>query len=152
MGTSTLTAGGVYVWKIQNAGPYSSLYDAIKNTGLSSTGTGKQDLLAVNGNLTWTSPVIDIVGLTGNGFDPNMAYSWTLATFGGTGSVTNPGFQVDGLAALASQFNLSVTGGAVILNYSPVPEPSCVLLLAAAGAGAVGLLRRRSGRRVNRAL
>src|SRR5262245_34595361 len=81
-----------------------------------------------------------------------MAYSWTLATFGGTGSVTNPSFRVDGLAALASQFNLSVTGGAVILNYSPVPEPSCVLLLAAAGAGAVGLLRRRSGRRVNRAL
>jgi hypothetical protein len=41
VGTSTLTASGVYVWKIQNAGPDNSLYDAIKNTGLSSTGTGK---------------------------------------------------------------------------------------------------------------
>ncbi len=88
-------------------------------------------------------------------FDPTQAYHWTLLT--ATGGITNfnaNDFQInlstsDGTSFLNStgvgQFYVTSTGNTLELNFSPVPEPSTVMLMAS-GLCAVGAAFRRRRR------
>ncbi|CAN5546320.1 hypothetical protein BH11PLA2_BH11PLA2_25410 [soil metagenome] len=126
--TSTITSGGIYLWKVQNAGP-NGTFAAINNTATSSTGSGVQDALTVTGNLNWASPKISIVGLTGNGFDNTKAYSWRLGTYGGTGSITSPTFLTTNFPAFSGNvFTVSTISNTIVLNYNPISEPSVLIL------------------------
>jgi hypothetical protein len=131
VGTSTINSGGIYRWKIADAGPNAPIYSAIANTATSSTGSGYQDTITVQGNLNWTNPVIEIVGLAGNGFDNTKAYSWAIATYNGTtGTVTNPSFTTSGLSPGSGSFDLTVVSNTVVVNFNPVPEPTSALAVA----------------------
>ena len=88
-------------------------------------------------------------------FDPTQAYHWTLLT--ATGGITNfnaNDFQINlstgnGTSFLNSigtgQFYVTSTGNTLELNFSPVPEPSTVMLMAS-GLCAVGAALRRRRR------
>ena len=88
-------------------------------------------------------------------FDPTQAYHWTLLT--ATGGITNfnaNDFQINlstenGTSFLNStgvgQFYVTSTGNTLELNFSPVPEPSTVMLMAS-GLCAVGAAFRRRRR------
>src|SRR5205823_1467685 len=75
-----------------------------------------------------------------------QAYSYQVARVAGQNlsslNVTDPAlFGTVGFAS--GDFRLSGdSGGAVYLSFTPVPEPGAVLLVAAAGAGLVGVGRR----------
>jgi len=63
-------------------------------------------------------------------------YSWRVATATDTltTGATQPTFNTSGLNTGSGSFFLSGGAGAVILTFSPVPEPGHILLLAAAAA------------------
>jgi hypothetical protein len=151
VGSSTITNGS-FAWKVENAGPNNANFAAINNTATSSTGAGVQDVLSVTGNVVWSNVTIELIGLSGNGFDPTKAYSWRLANYGGTGSVT--GFVVNTTNFSPqpfSQFTISTITNTVILNYNPVPEPGSILTLAGLGGGLLAIWRQRRRAATSRA-
>ena len=78
------------------------------------------------------------------GFSNTQPYSWTLATFTGTASLSGtPTFvPTANLSPSNGVFALAISNGTVYLNFSPVPEPAAVLIVCVAGAGAAGWARR----------
>ncbi len=107
-------------------------------------------------NLVLESESGGIPGLAAN-FDDTIAHQWLIAeTSGGISgfdpdlfSVNTTGF-ANNLGA--GHFYVSQTGNAVDLNYTPTPEPSTLVLLAAGAAGLVGYGSWRRGRKRSLAL
>ena len=118
------------------------------------TAGSQWDLLTISGALTINATagnpfVLDLVSLTtGNAsglltnFDPNTTASWQFVT--ASGGIT--GFSAGAFQYNASQFQNSLSGGHffvsqsgnnLLLNFTPVPEPSTWALL---GVGACLLL------------
>lgn len=114
----------------------------------SSDDPSNQSRLVVNGTLTFTPDMIDIVGLTGLSFDNTKHYSWTVAT-GSTASIsgTQPTFNPVNLAAGGGSFFLSTNGLSVFVSFTPAPEPASILLCCAAAAGVTGYVRRKRAAR-----
>jgi autotransporter-associated beta strand protein len=138
--TVSVNSGGTYRWSVSNVGNSST-------TPGGSSATSTQSELVVNGNVTYTPETIEIVALGGStGFDNMQPYSWRVAT--GTGGVsigsTRPTFSVTGLNTGGGTFFLSSGATGVFVNFAPVPEPACVLVICAAAAGIARLIRRRS--------
>jgi len=140
VGPLTVSGGGAYAWEVAAAGTAGVPHNSAGSDVGAST-----DRIIVTGNLTFTSPEIDIIGLAGNGFNNAQSYSWTIATFTGTGSVTGtPVFvPMSFTPAAGSAFDLATVGSSLILNYTPVPEPASILGVCLAGAGVVGWWRRK---------
>ncbi len=133
----TLGAGGVYNW------------------GMDATGTDLVSVLgSVNITATPTTPFVINVGSFGAvNFNPFVAGSWTLLTANSITGFSSPsqftlntgGFQNMGIG----EFNLSMNGGAtsLMLNFTPVPEPSTyALMLAGLGLTFFASRRRRNRR------
>jgi hypothetical protein len=111
---------------------------------------------SLNVNATAQSPfTIDITGLdslnqigTVANFNNTQTYSWRLLTAqSGINSFTTEKFQLlsnnfQNILGTGS-FWLSQNGNSLYLNFSPVPEPSSVLLVGLAGALAIKLRQRR---------
>ena len=144
LGTSavlTLASGGAYHWQV---------------TDVTNAATG-WDLVAVTGtvNITATSvapfnfKLLTVasegsMGLASN-FDPGANYSWPVLSASSITGFTSPSqFAVDptgflnGTAIGSFNFTLNPDGTKLLLNFTPVPEPSTWVLM---GTGALALLR-----------
>jgi len=141
----TLGTGGIYTFAVENAG------------GVAGT---DYDTVNVSGTLTVTatpgSPFqINLTSFNSSGtlglatFDPTLAYSWTLIS---AGSIS--GFAATDFAINTANFQNSLGGGAfnvllvgndLDLNFTPVPEPSTWLLMAA-GLATLGACAYRTRR------
>jgi hypothetical protein len=143
--SGVLAPGGTYVWEINNA------------TGTAGAASG-WDLWLVTDNLDVTAGTaasdrftIEITSLaldnTPNppaNFSPGQAYQWPIATAGSITGFDTARFELNAANfPAAGAFSLSQTGGTVILNYTPVPEPGSVALAALAAAVGGWRLRRR---------
>jgi autotransporter-associated beta strand protein len=143
-GSMTFTGGltmnaGTYVWELATlatSGPGTNFDQIVLNGGASTLGG--------------TSQVLLDFGLLGAGLDPNgsnsfwqSARQWQIVSVvfgslnGNFAGLVNPNWN-------AGAFSLIGSAGGVILNFSPVPEPSTFVLLAAA-SGLVLVFRRRMG-------
>jgi hypothetical protein len=153
----TLASGGTYEWNIAYAGGVN---------GPAHDGIVWDQVNVVSGNLNITatpgSPFnvkLATTDLSGTltplpAFDYNSVHSWTIATIApvnSTGLFTNfnaADFTIDATnfknSLGAGTFFMSQSGNSLMLNFTPVPEPSTwALLLCGAGAVLLPALRRR---------
>jgi fibronectin-binding autotransporter adhesin len=148
-----LSGGGTYNWQIVDATNGNGGWDSV-------VVHGKVDIAATTTNHF----ILSIISVSSDGssnpavnFDPSLAYSWVVLnaqqfTFSGTGGTFNAnaftlntsGFQNSNVG----QFSLSLdnTGTNLVLNFSPIPEPSTYALMIA-GLGVTALATRRRRRR-----
>jgi hypothetical protein len=120
------------------------------NTGGSSLGTlpnpTSNNFLNITGGTTTMDPgTLFTVNGTGVSFTPGQSYSYQIASGAGDQSalnITNQA-QFTAIGFAATNFLAAGTaGGAVYVNFTPVPEPAMVLAIVAVGS-AVGYARRR---------
>jgi hypothetical protein len=154
----TGSTGGTYAWKlnVNNAGtPFAT------NTDKTGANWDQLTVSAINVVASATSQfnieIISVAATGTNTFLVGDAYSWTAANV--TGSITFTGgtvanafhfdtsnFKMPGGSPYAGLGTFSasvVTDGSLqdlVINYSPVPEPTSFVML---GLGAAGLLLRR---------
>jgi T5SS/PEP-CTERM-associated repeat protein/autotransporter-associated beta strand protein len=137
----TLAAGGTYDLEVQLAnGSPGTGYDLLNISG------GLLDITATSGS-PFTLRLISLNGLGSLGnvsdFSSASPYSWTIATssFGITGFAANK-FVVTTANFTNSlgggTFSVSQSGNNLLLNFTPVPEPSTYALLLS-GLGLAGL-------------
>lgn len=142
----TLASGGTYVWELGDA--------------FAAAGTGWDEIL-VAGTLTITSTpgapfFLTVFSASNNSiysgpvvFDNTQYYSWTIAS--ASGGIA--GFDPNAIAIDSSEFSTSLgsgqffliqTGNDLMLNFTPVPEPSTYALMGLGlGVVVVGLHRRK---------
>ena len=147
-----LNPGGVYEWQIQ---------DANNSFGHDQIVISTPTTLVINATAAdrFTLKVISLAlnGTNGalSGFDPTQPYAWNIFSYDSLGGAFDPAaFTIDatlfanslyGGPGGSGSFSLSDNGGQIMLNFTPVPEPSTyVLLLVGLGAIALQLKRRRS--------
>jgi autotransporter-associated beta strand protein len=138
----TWSGGGMYLWEIGDAG--------------GAAGAG-WDLASVNGAIDIASTAgsrftllvtsVTLEGMAGPAanFDPNLEYSWVIASSsaeftgfaGGKFALDLSGFS----NAYNGSFELLQAGNELVLTYVPIPEPGVWALLAAAGVW-LSLVRR----------
>jgi autotransporter-associated beta strand protein len=139
----TLGPGGIFEFDIQN---------------LSGPGSG-WDFLSVNGTLTLTasgsSPFtislysISPDGRSGplSGFDLTQSYTWQLAGASSIVGFNSSQFALDTSGFLngtgGGAFFVSQSGNQLLLNFTPVPEPSTYVLIVAGGLLVYVFERRR---------
>lgn len=84
-----------------------------------------------------------------NGFDPTQSYSWQFATASSVVGFTSNQFSFETSGFLNNTANgsffVSQSGNALLINFTPVPEPSTYALLLV-GLGLVGVLELRRRR------
>ncbi len=146
-----LNAGGTYEWQIQD--PVSQfghdLIDVATPTTLviNATSANRFTLKIISLALNGTNGAL-------SGFDPTQSYSWSLFNYDSLGGVFDPAaFTLDtslfanslvGGPGGSGSFSLTDSGSQILLNFTPVPEPSTyALLLAGLGVIALQLKRRR---------
>jgi hypothetical protein len=127
----TLASGGTYVWELGDAsGAAGTGWDEILVAGtLTITSTpGAPFFLTVfsaSDNPLYSGPVV---------FDNTQHYSWTIASAsGGIAGFDPSAIDIDSSEFTAvfgsGQFFLTQTGNDLMLNFTPVPEPSTYALL-----------------------
>lgn len=136
--------GGTYDFQVQSAvGARGTGYDSINVTG-------GLTFNATLGGFTLNLISLDGLGAAGNvaDFSSSSSYSWTIAHsdsltgFNPTGVTINTSGFTNSLGS--GSFYLSQSGNDILLNFTPVPEPSTLGLLGL-GLG-LGLLRFRRRR------
>jgi len=145
----TFGGGGIYQFAVANAGgtnpgtDYSSVnVEGTFNLTASSESPFTIEVLSVNPS--------GLLGTTA--FNSSQSYQWTLLTTPSCISCFSPcDFTVDtsqlnGGSVSASQFSVAAMGDNLVLNFTPVPEPSTWALMAGGlcAVGAVAVRRRRS--------
>lgn len=146
-GNMDFNNGGTFLWSLQD----NSRVDGMSQLSVA----GNLAINATAGGFTLELFSFDATGTQNNAANFNVyaPFSWVIATTGGTIQNFNAADFVISTTSFenglipASQFGLAVNGAdnQLILNFTPVPEPStCVLV--AVGLGLLGLatLRRSS--------
>jgi len=134
---ATVSVNDTYTWSLSSSGSPSSTPGG--------SDAANQSRVAVEGNLTFTPTTVNIVALNVSGFDSSQSYSWRVATATGNVSIgtTQPTFNVTGLTTGSGAFFLSMGLNSVFVNFSPVPEPTSILLVCGAAAAITHRMRRR---------
>lgn len=117
------------------------------------------DIIAISGNLDLSGLstggfTLDLISLDGSnqaallsGFDQDSPFSWEIAEAGSiVGSITPNMFEVDTtnfLNDLNGSFSVDQSGNALVLNYSPIPEPGHFALIFAGVALTLALRHRQ---------
>jgi autotransporter-associated beta strand protein len=152
--SETWLEDGHYNWQILDGnGTAGTGYDTVAITGtLDLTGLGTGGFAINMWSLSSIGP--DVNGHANN-FNAANTYAWTLAsTTAGIAGFEASDFIVNVAAtngtagftnSINGNFSVSVSGNNLLLNYTPVPEPTtCLLLLS---SGALLFLNRRRGRK-----
>jgi autotransporter-associated beta strand protein len=139
----TLAPNAVYDFFVAAPGPGG----VAVNSGGSSTGSNT-NRLTVQGLLTVDPTTTFRINGNAASFSPNQQYSYLLGTATSLGAqlnVTDPArFNTANFTNFAGgTFSVQSVGGSIFLNFAPIPEPAGLLLVCAAGAGAVTAVRRR---------
>lgn len=141
-GNANFTNGGTFVWGLQDAS-----LGAAGSTTLDISGV--LSLTATATPFTFRLQTFDATGNQGaaSNFDLNSAYTWTLASAsGGISGLSTFNYTIDstGFAnnTALGYFSLLQSGNSLLLNFTPVPEPS-TYALCALGLGSVWFIRRR---------
>jgi autotransporter-associated beta strand protein len=131
------------------------------NVNTAASALSSDRLAITGGSLTLASTggspfVIALYSLSSNGvngalsgFDSHLSYHWTFATATGISGFNSNEFTFDTTHFLnttdGGSFFVSQNGNSLVINFTPVPEPSTYALLAL-GLGAIGVsqLRRRA--------
>lgn len=140
-GSATFGDGGYYIWSLQDA----AASDGASQLAL----TGALSLTATSGLFTLQLQSFDNDGDPGTAanFDSSQTYQWVLVTApGGITGLSGFNYTVDTgkfyNCTEGGGFSLSQSGHQLLLNFTPVPEPSTYALLAL-GLGAVWITARR---------
>jgi hypothetical protein len=141
LSTGTLIAGGgsQLDWELKSWGASPTAgADFDQLVGLSGS---QLDLSGVSATNRLTIRILSLTptnqaGLVSD-FDPNLARSWTVARYSQIVGFSEDKFILDTTgfanAAGSTSFSISTVGGDLILTFSPVPEPTSVLAVAAVG-------------------
>lgn len=145
MADSVFAGGGRYVWGLQNG----DFPDGFSHLFID----GNLDIAAAAGGFTLEVNTFDVFGEDGfAALQVGQNYSLNILTVSGaiTGPLTGIGIDASHFQNgewSQTQFGLSLdeTGKSILLNFTPVPEPSTYVLLALGlGFVALNLYRRRS--------
>lgn len=146
-GTALTLIGGTYRWELFDAAPASGMWDQINVTGTVS--------IAADAPFTFKiAPItsLNMLGTVAN-FDPYAIQSWPVLNASAitvSGGTLASAFVFDttyvGAQIAGGTFSMSLnqTGTTLLLNFTPVPEPSTYALL---GVGAAVLLLAQRRRR-----
>lgn len=136
-GTLTFAAGSIYAWTLSS---------------LTTSGAGTNfDLISLSGTASLTTNGVFLVPSFSTGQSPangnsfwNTAQSWTVVSGSGTSTITGT-FQVDNSGWSNGVFATAISGGNVVLNWTPsaVPEPSTYALFAGIAVLGSAVWRRR---------
>jgi len=136
-GATTVQTGGTLT-----AGTVSSIGTLTVNNNVT---------MQAGSNLLWKfaagTPTGDVTPVA-NGFSDTGSSKDLLAISGGVYTLTAAGLltsapEFSAYITAGGDVSLSASGNNVYLNLTPVPEPTTVLGLAAAGMGLAGMIRRR---------
>jgi autotransporter-associated beta strand protein len=147
-----LNPGGVYEWQIQDANSSFGHDQIVISTPttlvINATPANRFTLKVISLALNGTNGAL-------TGFDPTQPYAWSIFSYDSLGGAFDPAaFTIDaslfanslvGGPGGSGFFTLSDTGGQIMLNFTPVPEPSTYALLAL-GLGIIGLTAWRKRR------
>src|SRR5262249_39489486 len=124
---------------------------AAANTGGSTLGTlpnpTNHGYLTTDGSVSLTSGLKFEIDGAGLAFLPNQPYSYQIGQLngwaGGQQAFTDPNsFSTIGFAATGMSAEINA-GGSLFVNFTPIPEPTWLLVLAGAAALAADRRRRR---------
>ncbi len=155
-GNLNLNANSAYVIELRNSGSFTA---GAVNSGASGTGGVDNSRVTVSGGaFNFNAPGSLTVKVIGDAslFTAGQQYSFVVGSGTSvtglaspiTGTSTAPGqFDLSSFTNLFanSQFSLETSGNLVYMNFTPVPEPTAILLLGAASGLAVWARRKRRG-------
>ncbi|MGL6075230.1 MAG: autotransporter-associated beta strand repeat-containing protein [Fimbriiglobus sp.] len=148
VGTITLnvtsaTLAGNYNFELGTAGT-SSTTNGGSSPGVLVANTN-HDYVTISGSANVEGLTVNPISLAGAGFNNSLPYSWTILSasggLSGTANLGTPsGSQFTNLGG--GNFTLFTGTNNLVLEFTPVPEPTTILGLAAMGVGFLRLRRR----------
>lgn len=143
--TLTFDSGGTYYWRLQDASEGGTTFSAI-------TVVGTLAIAATGSPFNFSLATFDSGGASASAsnFNATNTAHWTVLTATTITGFDSANFSIDAtnfLNAPNGLFSLSQSGNSLVLNFTPVPEPSTwALLITGLAIVGVGAIRRRQRR------